>query len=745
MKQNKKKIVAVGATGLLASGLLLGSVEYATHTFAATRIMTTNAAKVTEKTDAKDTAKKSGKVSKEETVYATLDATGNKEKVVVSDWLKNSGVQKDLEDESELKDIVNTKGNETFTQDDKNLTWKAEKNDIYYQGSTDKELPVGIEISYKLDGEEIAAEELAGKSGKLEMKITYTNSAESTVKIDGKERTIYTPFLMATGMILPVEKFTNVSIDNGLLVSEGDNDMVIGYGMPGLKESLDLDNLDLGKDISIDKIKDKITDTVTIKADVKDFSMGQTYTVATSSIFRELDMDKISSEQLSDKLDDLKDATKELVSGTGDLKKGLSEMKSAFKKYSDAIHTLDDSVGALHDGSTKIKAGVNAYTSANDKLLGAVTEYVDGSKTFAGSTKKYTAGTKKLVDAVGKMYDGTKEFPANYKQFNESLKSYTTGVNTLLAEENMTALTNGVSQLKTGAQTINGYAKKIEATEETAQVLKALDAIKSDYAKRAQDAETQQEKAQYQQLAAAAEGAKTYMQGAQQVAAGIDAATNGKADGEADKNGAADLTAGLSQLSQKAGVMAESAKTIRTYQAPLLKASGTINAGISDINKNLNLMYKSGNQLTANNTKLNSAADKLSTNAGKVKENAVKLTKKSDDLRDAAKKMTEGTKALVSGVNTLVGKTGDVTEGIGKLSSGSIKLYNGVLEFEESGVKKLTDKVRDLFDSCDDLTERIDELNTLSDNYKSFSGISKQMDGKVKFILTTKEIKTADE
>lgn len=291
MRKNLKKIMVAGVSSLLAAGLVIGSADYASHMF----ILTNRAfAKQVEKVskDIKDSDKKDSgeddKTTKQETVYQTLDANGRPTDTVVSDWLKNPGVDSVLDDVSELTDIANTKGDEEFTQDGSKLAWNTAGDDIYYQGTTNKQSPVGIEISYKLDGQDVDVNDIAGKSGKLEINIKYTNSSKKTVKIDGKKTEIFTPFIMATGMILPVDNFRNLSIDNGNILSEGDNNIVIAYGMPGLSESLDLDNFGLSDDVDIDlsKISDKITDTVKITADVTNFEMKSTYTIATSEFLK---------------------------------------------------------------------------------------------------------------------------------------------------------------------------------------------------------------------------------------------------------------------------------------------------------------------------------------------------------------------------------------------------------------------------------------------------------------------------
>lgn len=687
MRVNKKKMAAAGISVLLASGLLVGSVEYASHTFALSKAAAAgNTKTVTESVNTK-AAKKAdaSKVSKEETVYVTMDANGKKDEVIVSDWLKNAGINGKISDVSDLKDIQNTKGNEKFTQDDSTLTWDAKKNDIYYQGTSDKELPVGMEISYKLDGKEVSAKDLAGKSGKFEMNIKYTNSSKKKVTVDGKETEIYTPFLMATGMILSTDKFQNIKVDNGEVVSEGDNDIIMAYGMPGLKDSLDLAGLDFGDDVTIDtdKINDKITDTVKITADVKDFEMGASYTVATASLFKDIDFGDIDSlDDLDDKMDDLKDAANKLVDGADTLSDGLKTLNSNIKKYNKAIKTLNKSVGTLNTGATKLKKGVGTYTKSADKLFKGVIKYSDGTKTFAQSTKKYTAGAKALVDGAGKISSSAEQFPASYKQFNDSLTSYVNGVNTLLAEENMTKLSSGVNSLKAGVEsldsgltsaisgvdTINVVAKQLEGTDAKTKALRdSINTTKDAMETAAKNAATEQEKATYQAQVQLYESMLNYMDSVQKAGAGLDAATNGKPDSEAaDQNGKTDLKLGLqtmeaatsktstetnlynglSALQSSAKTMSDSAATIRGYKTPILEASGKINASVGTLTEAVKTLYKSGTTLTANNKKLNDAATTLTKSSKTVKSGSKQLKANSGTVRSGMSTLAGGTKKL---------------------------------------------------------------------------------------------------
>ena len=182
---------------------------------------------------------------KDQTVYVNADEKGNTDNIIVSNWLKNVSGDSSLTDTTSLKDIQNVKGDETFTQNnDGTITWAADGNDIYYQGTTDAKLPISVKLTYYLDGKEISPTELAGKSGKVKIRIDYENHSQQTMTVNGKQESIHTPFLMVTGMILPTDTFSNVEVTNGKVISEGKNQMVMGIGLPGLADSLKLSDLE---------------------------------------------------------------------------------------------------------------------------------------------------------------------------------------------------------------------------------------------------------------------------------------------------------------------------------------------------------------------------------------------------------------------------------------------------------------------------------------------------------------------
>jgi AraC-like DNA-binding protein len=279
-------------------------------------------------------------VSKEETVYVNANADGSEDQITVSNWLKNAGTEKNLKDESELKDIKNVKGDEEFTQSGNELTWQTDGEDIYYQGTTTKEPPVSVKFTYYLDGKEIKPDDLAGKSGKLKIKVDYTNNTKTTVDINGKKETMYTPFVLMTGMILPQDTFSNVKIDNGKVISDGSRNIVIGFGMPGLQESLGL-NSDSLEDLVSGDSDFELPESLEITADVENFSLDSTFTVALDDVLDTIDTDNITGyDDLKDALSDLEDAAMELVDGSKALSDGVDTLKDSYKELDDGIGTL---------------------------------------------------------------------------------------------------------------------------------------------------------------------------------------------------------------------------------------------------------------------------------------------------------------------------------------------------------------------------------------------------------------------
>lgn len=387
---------------------------------------------------AADTEKQT--VSKEETVYVNADAAGNKKEVIVSNWLKNPDSQKSLKDETDLKDIKNVKGDETYSEKGSSLTWNTEGRDIYYQGKTSQELPVSVHLTYYLDGRKMEPEELAGKSGHLQIRIHYKNNAKKTVAIDGKEESLYSPFVLLTGLILPEEIFSNVVIDNGKVISDGNRNIVLGIAMPGMKESLGLKE---------EASEINLPEELEVSADVTDFAMDPTFTIALTDVMEELNTDDIADyDKLKDSLNDLEDAALKLVDGSKELSDGTNTLGEKYEEFDQGVQTLKTGIGALNSGALELASGIGSYTAGADELN-------EGIQTYLGKSGVLTGKVKEYVNGVNTVVGGVKEYTKGADELSDGISLYIAG------EEQIASGAKGLSALSVGLPQIRGAIEQL--------------------------------------------------------------------------------------------------------------------------------------------------------------------------------------------------------------------------------------------------------------------------------------------
>ncbi len=339
--------------------------------------------------------KESEDADKEETVYVVANADGSADNVIVSEWLKNRDKKATLEDVSDLKDIENVKGNETFTQNGDKVTWQADGNDIYYQGTTDKELPITQKITYFLDGKEMSPEEIAGKSGKVTVRFDYTNNVKTTEIVDGEEYEVYVPFTVMTGMILP-EDYSNVEITNGKVISDGNRKIAVGMAMPGLKESLDIEDGDLDEDV-------EIPEYVEVTANVENFSLEMTMTIAMNDLIGGSDLgSSFDLSALEEDINTLSDASGQLVDGTTELSKGLDTLAGSMKEFASGVGTLKSGIENYTNGASQLNSGISTLSASSGTLISGVT-------TLNGSAATLNQGVAQLDQTLkAKMTDKEK-------------------------------------------------------------------------------------------------------------------------------------------------------------------------------------------------------------------------------------------------------------------------------------------------------------------------------------------------
>ena len=344
--------------------------------------------------------------SKSETVYSNLDSNGKAYKTIVSTQLTNEDKSDEITDISNLLNIENTNGDETFKKEGNQIVWDSNGNNIYYKGESDKQLPVECKITYELNGEEISAEELKGKSGNVKIKINYTNNEKHIVSINGKQVTMYTPFIIVVGTKIDNAKNKNIQITNGKIVDNGESTLAVGIAMPGMQEN-----------IGISKSKIDIPEEIEISMETEDFEMGNIIAVvAVKGIDEDLTSDLNS---MYSQINELANASNEILAGANQLKEGTSELVSG-------VDQLKDGTGAAYAGSKQIKDEVEESTknlkndntpAIDSKTLEAIKAQAMQSATLSDEQK---AGIAAQAKAAAKLTDAQKaEIAAQAKLTDE--------------------------------------------------------------------------------------------------------------------------------------------------------------------------------------------------------------------------------------------------------------------------------------------------------------------------------------
>lgn len=443
-----KTLVAI----VLAMTMVAGTLSAPATVYAKENAVKTEASADKASSDKASAKSSSAKTIKDETVYAKIDGSGTVTSVTVSDQLKNVTDKNEIKDVSTLENIENVKGDEEFSKNSNALTWSGDSKDICYQGTTSQALPVGVKITYKLDGKTVSADQLEGKSGHLVMRYQYENTTGNS----GKE---YTPFLMITGLILDTDKFTNVKVTNGKLVSDGDRDMVLGMGLPELKTNLGVDDLD-------------IPDYFEMEADVTDYETVEGITIATNEVFNELETDKLDDlSDLKSSMNKLQDSTNQLVDGSGELKKGLDTLLSSSDTLKDGIKQLADGSKTLKDGTGTLLDGSNALADGSWTLADGTRQLADGTGVLSAGTQELNAGLGLVTGKVSsELLPGAKALDDGVLEMQKSLGAQlpvlcqgVAALNTGIAQagDGAAALDAGIQQVADGAKGLNSGIQQV--------------------------------------------------------------------------------------------------------------------------------------------------------------------------------------------------------------------------------------------------------------------------------------------
>lgn len=678
--------------------------------------------------------------SKDETVYVLAGADGTVQKIIVSDWIKNAMAADSLEDKTELSDIENIKGDESFTLGgDNSCVWDAQGNDIYYQGNIEKELPVQMSVCYTLDGQAIAPEALAGQSGHVTIRFDYQNMQYEEVLLDGKTEKIYVPFTMLTGMLLDTEVFRNVTISNGKLINDGDRIAVVGIAFPGLQE-----------DLAISKEKLDIPDYVEISADVENFEMGMTMTLATTELFGAIDSDKLDLHELSDAMAELTDAMDQLMDGSsqlydglctlleksGDLVSGINKLAEGAAQLKAGVESLDSGAAQLQAGAAQLSSGLNTL-NANSSSLNGGARQVFSSLLSMANTQLSEAGLSVpalTIDNYASVLDGVIASLDDTAVYQAALEQVTATVNANrgMIEEKVTEAVQAQVEAEVSAQvtaavqeTVTQAVHENEAQFRAAVIQQALGMTVEEYKAAIEAGLVTQE--QQDAVNAAVEAAMQAEIDAriqrEEIQAQINAVTQQTVGEQMQSDEIQALIASNTELQvQQAISEAMSSDAVQAQLSAAAEGAKSVIALKSSLDS-YNAFYLGLITYTSGVSSAAAGANELKTGA--------------DALKAGTSELSAGAAELLQGIQTMKDSAPALVDGITQLRDGSMELSDGLKQFNEEGIQKLIEAVDG---DLDGLSNRIRVTADVAKHYTSFSGISEDMDGDVKFIYKTDSI-----
>lgn len=510
--------------------------------------------------------------TKDETVYSKTDANGNTYSTIVSDHITNENQEKMINDISDLLNIKNVNGDEEFSQDGNNLVWNADGSDIYYQGESQKDLPIECNIKYELDGKEITAQELAGKSGKVKITIEYKNKDAHTVNINEKNETLYTPFVVVCGTILDNEHHRNIEITNGKVIDDGSKTTVLGISLPGMQESL-----------NIKKDKLDIPDTIEITMDSTDFELSNIVTYVTPKIIEEDDLDIFNKlDGIYSQVNTLQSSSKQIEDGANNLKTGVDTYKEKSQEFNSAMTQIAQGTGTINSNYNKIDEGINTLNA--------------GSKNLKNGAEQLNNGINQLSSSVSNLPQGIEALYQGSANLNAGITGVASGVNTL--KENLTkTTTTSITELTKNNAVLQ---KTIEALgEEQPELVATLKA----------------QKAENEQIIKALTPTEETNAKMQSLSNGLNAVTAGS---QSLKENLGNLNTAVGQLPEAinkitagSNALEEGTKTLQTGASNLNNGSKALKNGISSLDTNTQKLAEANNQLTEGTTTISDGVTTL--------------------------------------------------------------------------------------------------------------------------------------
>ena len=676
---------------------------------------------------------------KEETVHVKADADGSVSEVRVDNVLHVYD-EEEITDVSELGEIHNTEGDEDFHQDGTDIAWQNLGQDIKYEGSSDREVPIGVKVTYWLDGQEISPQDLAGASGHVKIRFDYENKTSMTVAVHDTSYNVKVPFLVMTAMVLPQDTFAHIEVTNGRCMSFEDQNMVLGYAIPGLADSLRLDEFEPTEEVEIPSY-------VEVECDAQDFELSFTATIATNGLFKDIKDDDLSDikeltdnmKELDDAMGEMLDGTAKLLTGTEQFESGLSEYVSAVSQVSTGMSQLTDGISQLKDNKGKLYEGSAALSQGLAKLDASLPE----SLTIAGVT-----GDQKLEDILNSLGADAKvlaEAMAALKGENEwekvflDMQAYVTLVQTSYtaaetelaqAEEEYDNLSDSIADtVSASANEIGqnaGAAAQSAANDKISEIVSSLDFSEAGLT-------PEQDEMIRAQIASDLSGIDI----SGDVAETVSSDAYGKIESTVltvEEQRMAHVRAAKASLDQITQAAAENQEAIAALDTEKIqKAADDMKKqflALTEYTDDMDQLSESAASIRKMYSDLKGGIDQLSTGSGQLTEGISQFNSGIDALYNGAVLLTQGTSALESYGSPLL-------EGASALTEGMSALHEGIQTFDDEAISKLTDLAGD---DLLHLTGRIRALKICDTSYQTFSGLAPGRKGSVKFIIETEEI-----
>lgn len=737
-------------------------------------------------------------VEKKETSYLILNADGSVQEQITSDWLHSDDGFDAVTDESDLSDIQNLKSDVMPEQSGNTLKWTTDETDIYYQGKNSAQAPVGVSIEYTLDGKAVTADELKGQSGHLVATVKLTNNTGEEVTVNGKKRTVYTPFFTVAAAVLPSENFKNITTEHGLVESDSKTQVACYLAMPGMKEAVS----DLLPD-SFDKLDDLMLDTLTLEADVTDCTVP-TFLFAAAPNLSDLDLDEVSDE-LGDTMDELTDAIDQLKDGSGALDDAVGTLVESLDTFASSYNRFDAGVDSALNGTQTLANGTenlleNAQllaTKTGELSLGAI-QLQNSTAQLAGvmnqqlvpglveASEKKTALEDKMTELSGKLE--TVEIPdmtALKAQLGAGAEQVFDGAASGAAKAASEAAASNaatVASQKT-AEEIKGNVQAASSSEDVTNAAAALTTqlyqggysagyqTSKAYVEAALNNEalglTEEQKAAILATLAQAEQASTSTPSAE-VIGNVTAQVSGmvtKIASGIDPDAIASVV-GPKVAEQVAPAVTEKVTSSEKLAAAKQSAVQQVAAAIPDINtdelkslmgefKDLSSqageMMDSVDTLTgalynaenpADTNTVVGAANAISDGAAKLGSGASQLATGTSAFATGVGTLDAGTNQLLGGMETLSSSSKTVSNAIGQFQSGGAELKDGTSELSD-GMTEFSGTINDKLDGFSEITDPdstlarvIDIMKDRADSFKG-SGRADGTDMTVSYVMRT--------